>query len=106
MHAQFNRPMRVRIVPVPSEHLELVQDRTSSTAVIFGEFDRGRRPEQSVCGHAPELYRRAADPVHGPIASGAVAHDLPIVSGISLPVLAEAGHFVLIAEGRAYRVSV
>ncbi len=106
MHARFDRPMRVRIVPVPTEHLEVIQDRTSPTAVRLREFDRGRRAEPSVRGHAPKLDRRASDPVNGPIASGAVAYDLPIVPGIALPVHTEAGYLVLIAQWRAYRVRV
>lgn len=108
MDPLLHLPMRIRIVRISPKHLQMIQNRTPPPAILLRKLDRTRRPQKSAGRHALQLRRPIPHPILARLAkvSPALAHNRPIVSGVALPPLAEAGDLVLIAEGTADAVRV
>lgn len=98
MNSLLDLPVAVRIVRVPREDFEMIEDRTAPSAVLLGELHSRRRSEETLRRRALQLNRLLAVPefllAAAEVPPGLADH-FPIVSGVARAVLAKASHLFL-----------
>lgn len=108
MNAKLHLPVRIGVARLPPKDFEVIHNWTSPATILLGELHGRRRPEEALGGPAPQLERFVPSPVLARAAevAPAVAHHLPVVPGVPLPILTEPGYLVLIAKRTPVTVGV
>lgn len=103
MNAQLNLELRVLIFTGAAVRLQMVHNRTASTAVGLIEFVLAARGEVPLGIHV--LHVELLGPLEDLVAAGATDHN-PVVAGVALHGFAEARYFLLPTQRTADQVGM